>query len=569
MRKNLGIGVASLLVLFSPLATAQQATISEVSMSGHFFTSVIAGVVIAVGIQFLLSNLAVALGISAVGDLRKSDDNTSKSDDGSHTSWSATSKKVISAMGVFTTLTMSISLFAGTWLALDLAQSATVLNGAITGLVIWALFFMVCLYFDIKLTTSITGRLVDFIQASISKTGSILSGAVTSSNQPKPQEFAEQTVKAIHDEIRQEFDVSDIDKKIKNYIDRASSDLNATDLRKEMEKLLHEIEIEEQYNTDDPDAARKLILEVANKQSSVSSQDKQKFKDAVGQAKSALREGGDSNQAKATAVFDKLSPGNDEQGQNYRKMVSDYLDNMGKEEVSSEQIEQDLEKIFNNPKDSQQVIKGRFEKIDRDTITAAIAAHPDMDETKANKVVAIFDKVANKFAAKSSSVSTGNENSNQGSELDNLPVKRSKAETRVQQWFDRMNRPELRYRNLKGDFMEILDNPKIAPSVLSKRLSKMDEKSVRALLTNNSQLDESDIDQYMERFTEAKSELISRVNQLQEEATNRINALQDSALKQSEYVRQSAMAAAWWLFISATVSGAAALVAGALAANII
>ena len=207
---------------------------------------------------------------------------------------------------------------------------------------------MVCLYFDIKLTTSITGRLVDFIQASISKTGSILSGAVTSSNQPKPQEFAEQTVKAIHDEIRQEFDVSDIDKKIKNYIDRASSDLNATDLRKEMEKLLHEIEIEEQYNTDDPDAARKLILEVANKQSSVSSQDKQKFKDAVGQAKSALREGGDSNQAKATAVFDKLSPGNDEQGQNYRKMVSDYLDNMGKEEVSSEQIEQDLEKIFNN-----------------------------------------------------------------------------------------------------------------------------------------------------------------------------------------------------------------------------
>ena len=57
-------GILSIAALFSPIAMAQVQ--GSVSLAGHFFTSVLAGVIIAVGIQFLLSNLAVALGISAV-----------------------------------------------------------------------------------------------------------------------------------------------------------------------------------------------------------------------------------------------------------------------------------------------------------------------------------------------------------------------------------------------------------------------------------------------------------------------------------------------------------------------
>ena len=567
MKKIRYTGSLALVGLFSPAAFAQAQ--GSVSLAGHFFTSVLAGVIIAVGIQFLLSNLAVALGISAVGDLRdnkyNSSDNQSSNSSSDSSSPGSTGKKVISGLGIFSTVTMSISLFIGTWLALDLAQSTTILNGAITGLIIWALFFITCLYFDIKFTTSITGRLFSFIQTSVSKTGSALSGVFSSGSQPKPEEFAQKTVKAIHDEIRQEFDVSEIDKKIKSYINQASSDHSPRELRKEIEKLIHEIEIEEQYTTDDPDAARKLILEVANKQSNVSDKDKKKFSDAVNHTKTALREG-DSNQQKATSAFDKLSPGNEEDGQKYRQAVSDYLDNMGQDEVSSEQIEKDLETIFNDPSQSKQVLRQRIQQVDRNTIKAAISAHKDMDDQKADRVLSVFDKLVSK--AKSAQQSDNSE-TEQGGQTANLPVKRSRAETRVQDWFDRTQRPELRYRDLKADFMEILDDPKMAPEVLSKRISKMDEQTVRALLTNNDQLDQSDIDEYIAKYNEAKSDLLQRLDTFQSEAKTRLQTLQNTAFDQSEAVRKTAASAAWWIFVSALVSGASALLAGALASDLI
>ncbi|QPG07047.1 hypothetical protein IT774_08080 [Salinimonas marina] len=562
IRKIRYAGVFGLAALFSPLAFAQAQ--GTVSLAGHFFTSVLAGVIIAVGIQFLLSNLAIALGISAVGDLRDNkynnngDSNNSSQSSSSSSEPGSTGTKVISGLGIFSTVTMSISLFIGTWLALDLAQSTTILNGAITGLIIWALFFIACLYFDIKFTTSITGRLFSFIQTSLTKTGSAVSGIFSSRNQPKPEEFAQQTVKAIHDEIRQEFDVSEIDKKIKSYIDQASSNHSPREFRKEIEKLIHEIEIEEQYTTDDPDAARKLILEVASKQSNVSDRDKKKLSDAVNHTKTAMREGG-SNHQKATAAFDKLSPSSEDEGQKYRQAVSDYLDKMGQDEVSSEQIEKDLETIFNDPSQSKQVLRQRIQQVDRNTIKAAISSHKDMDEQKADRVLSVFDKLVDK--AKSVQQS-GNSESEQGSQTTNLPVKRTRAETRVQDWFDRTQRPELKYRDLKADFMEILDDPKMAPEILSKRVSKMDDKTVRALLTNNNQLDESDIDEYMAKYNEAKDDLLKRLDTFQSEAKTRMQSLQNAAFDQSEAVRKTAASAAWWIFVSALVSAGSALLAG-------
>ena len=260
--------------LLSPgVAQAQVGVDHTVSLSGHFFTSVLAGVIIAVGIQLLIGNLAVALGITAVGDLSEE----SSSGSSSTSSMTNSGKKAISGMGIFSVVSMSLALFFGTWLAIDLAHSATVLNGAITGLVIWALFFSICLYFDIKFASGMAGKLTTMVQASLSATGSSVASVFSSDNRADPDKFARKTVKAIHDEIRQEFDTNDIDKKIKEYINKATPSFSVKDLRKEVETLLHQIEVEEQYVTDDSDAAKKLIVEVANKQSNLDDKQKQQL----------------------------------------------------------------------------------------------------------------------------------------------------------------------------------------------------------------------------------------------------------------------------------------------------
>ncbi|MCW8109568.1 hypothetical protein OPS25_13750 [Alteromonas ponticola] len=539
------------------------------SLAGHFFISLIAGVMIAVGIQFLLSNLAIALGITAIGDVRdyentsgSSSSSSSSSNSDSSSSTKSMGRKVTAGLGLFTTITMSISLFVAVWLATDLSMVSSALNGAILGLVVWAFFFLLALMVDVKLTTAICGNLVSLIQKGLAGTSSAVAGVFSTSDESKARSFAKETVKAIHDEVKKEFDTSDLDSKIKQYIDRATSDsFSAKDFRKELEKLIDEIEVEEQYVTDDPNTTKKLILDIASNRPSLNEEQKKQLSSSLDDIKASIREN-DSHQARATAAFDKLSPGDEEQGRKYREQVRAYLDKTGREELSSEEIERDLETIFDNPASAQRILSNRLSQLDRDSIKAMLAAHDSMDESKAEKVLSAYDKILSKFANNTS-------DSSSGSATPNLPARRSKAEQRVQQWFDRMQRPELRYRDLKNDFMAILNDPSMAPQVLSKRLSRMDEKTVRALLTNNDQIDEKDIDQYMAKFEEAKADLLDRINKMQAEAEKRINELKHMAFEEAEAVRATAASAAWWLFVSALASAGAAALAGALASNLI
>lgn len=559
MRKTTLIVSLTTLLTLSGSAFAQTTLEVGNSLAGHFFVSLLAGVMIAVGIQFLLSNLAIALGITTVGDVRDHEHSSSSSSSSSSSVKSA-GRKVTMGLGIFTTVTMSISLFAATWLAIDLSLVKSALNGAIVGLVIWAFFFLLALIVDVKLTTAICGNLVSLVQKGLTGASSAMSGLFSQSEQSKARTFAKETVRAIHDEVRKEFDTSDLDRKIKKYIDRATENtFSARDFRKELETLINEIEVEEQYVTDDPDTTKKLILDIASNRPSMSDEQKQQLSKSIDDIKASVKDN-DTHQARATAAFDKLTPGDEAQGQRYREQIKDYLDKAGREELSSEELERDLAIIFDNPSSAQRIIQNRISQLDRNSIKALLSSHDSMDEAKADKILKAYDTVVSNF---------NNATSSNKSDTPDLPVKRSNAETRIQRWFDRMHRPELQYRDLKGDFMAILNDPSDAPEVLSKRLDRMDERTVRALLTNNDKLDESDLDDYMRQFDEAKREVRERLNAIQAEAERRIAEIKHFAFEEAEAVRATAASAAWWLFVSALVSAGAAVAAGALASNLI
>jgi|TARA_R110002153_G_scaffold253238_1_gene411191 uncharacterized membrane protein YcgQ (UPF0703/DUF1980 family) len=541
------------------LATAQTIVASSpTSLSGHFFVSVIAGVVIAVGIQFLLSNLAIASGISAIGDVQDTSDSSSASD--SSYSTKKAGQKLSAALGIFTIVTMSISLFIATYLAIELSLVSTVLNGAILGVVVWALFFITAVVVDIKLTTAVCGNLLSFLRKGIAGASDTVISGFAKSDQAKAQSFAKETVKAIHEEVRSEFNTSDFDKKVKQYIDRATqSQFSAKDLRKEMEKLINEIEVEEKLEMNDSNTLRKLILDIASNRPSLDEDQKKKVASTYDDIKGAISNNS-SNQDRATDAFDKLSPGDEEKGRQYRAKFSSYLDESDQEEITPEKLQEDMNAIFDNPKNAQRIISNRASKLDRNTLKALIESHPKMDSSKTEKLLSTYDKVVAKFQS--------NEDSYE-EQVDNLPAKRSQLEQRIQKWFDSLDRPELAYRNLKSDFMDMLDNPTDAPEIALSRMKKMDERSLRALLTNNDRLSNEDIDEYIAKYNEAREELITKLESMKDEIDSRVTQMKDMALRETEAVRATAASAAWWLFASALVSLASATVAGAIATNLI
>ncbi|MBO7924142.1 hypothetical protein J5X92_18205 [Alteromonas sp. K632G] len=559
MRKICLLLLTSVLSVLPGLATAQTIVASSpTSLSGHFFVSVIAGVVIAVGIQFLLSNLAIASGISAIGDVQDTSDSSSASD--SSYSTKKAGQKLSAALGIFTIVTMSISLFIATYLAIELSLVSTVLNGAILGVVVWALFFITAVVVDIKLTTAVCGNLLSFLRKGIAGASDTVISGFAKSEQAKAQSFAKETVKAIHEEVRSEFNTSDFDKKVKQYIDRATqSQFSAKDLRKEMEKLINEIEVEEKLEMNDSNTLRKLILDIASNRPSLDEDQKKKVASTYDDIKGAISNNS-SNQDRATDAFDKLSPGDEEKGRQYRAKFSSYLDESDQEEITPEKLQEDMNAIFDNPKNAQRIISNRASKLDRNTLKALIESHPKMDSSKTEKLLSTYDKVVAKFQS--------NEDSYE-EQVDNLPAKRSQLEQRIQKWFDSLDRPELAYRNLKSDFMDMLDNPTDAPEIALSRMKKMDERSLRALLTNNDRLSNEDIDEYIAKYNEAREELITKLESMKDEIDSRVTQMKDMALRETEAVRATAASAAWWLFASALVSLASATVAGAIATNLI
>ncbi|MCZ8530733.1 hypothetical protein [Alteromonas sp. PRIM-21] len=564
MRKLNHLSLASILLLPS-LVSAQTVVEDTTSLSGVFFTSVITGVVVAVGIQFLLSNLAIASGISAIGDISDNSDNSSSSKNSSSShNTKKTGRKVSSAFGIFTMVTMSISVFVATLLAIEISVAESLLNGMILGVVIWSLFFISALILDAKLTSSILGNMIGYLRKGAAAITGATVNSFSQSDEAKAKAFAKETVKAVHDEVREEFNTSDIDKKIKQYIDRTTqSQFSAKDLRKELETLINEIEVEEQYSTDDSGVAKKLILDIANQRPSLNDEQKQQLSQTYDEVKNTLKKEG-SNKQKATALFDKLSPGDEEKGKQYRQQLLTYLNDSDQEAVTPETLEKDLNDIFDNPKGAYRILSNRAANLDRESLKGLLQHHDNMDEQKADRVLKAYDSAISFMQSKTSS----NENTYE-EQASNLPAKRSKVEQRIQAWFDRLDRPELQYRNLKADFMEMLDNPSHTPDVVLNRVKKMDENSIRALLTNNQAISEQDIDNYIAKYNDARNDLLKRYEDVKAETAKRISALKQAALDEAEGVRATAASVAWWLFASALVSLSSAAIAGAVATNLI
>jgi hypothetical protein len=99
----------------------------------QFFIALISGLVLAFGFQLLLTNLSVAAGISYVGH---------HSSSGSSSGGGSTGKKISTAFGVWTLITVSLAIFFACLLAVKLSLYNSILLGSITGLVIWGTYFL-------------------------------------------------------------------------------------------------------------------------------------------------------------------------------------------------------------------------------------------------------------------------------------------------------------------------------------------------------------------------------------------------------------------------------------------
>jgi nucleoid DNA-binding protein len=230
--------------LYKPLfwvAQVRASTITpeqaSVAFAGpRFFVALVAGVILAFAIQLVLTNLSVAAGITYLGHQPDSDSSSN------HDSIGGTIRKIGTAVGIWTLVTVTIALLIASFLAvkLTLLTSSPGL-GAILGLVIWGAYFLLLVYFSSTTVGSLVGSVVNTATSgfqAIMGTATAALGAKAINSQVVAT--AEAAAAAVRREIGSAIDPSTIRDNIEDYLEMVRPpELDLSKIRGEFEKLIN------------------------------------------------------------------------------------------------------------------------------------------------------------------------------------------------------------------------------------------------------------------------------------------------------------------------------------------
>ncbi len=261
------------MIEFGGLAQVPTPEQSSVLFSGpQFFAALVSGVLLAFGFQLLLTNLSVAAGISYMGNTSKSSDSHSGSGD----TLGGTIRKVETAVGVWTLVTVSIALFCAALLAVKLSLMVSFGLGAIVGLVIWATYFSILVWVSSTTVGSLVGSVVNAATSgfqSIVGTATSAIGAKAASNQVVAT--AEAAAAAVRREFGQALDPQDIRENLEDYIQALKpAQLDLKGIRQEFENLLNEPQLHELATQGTlPDVDRESLVSLVSSRTDLSKRD--------------------------------------------------------------------------------------------------------------------------------------------------------------------------------------------------------------------------------------------------------------------------------------------------------
>ena len=548
--------------------------LTDVVATPQFFVSLLAGLLLAIGFQVLLTALSVAVGVTAIGNVQHQANKASSHKDKSDSDDSDTPVGVMisSGVGIWTMVTASIALFFAAMLAVKLSLIGNAAIGVTLGLVIWAAFFTTLAYLEVKSVSTLLGSLISTVVSGIKSSASAVQSVFQGSPYDKIEDIANHTIEKIRTELEDSVDLNQINQKIDDHIKHMEeSGPDYEQVKQDMIGLLKDIRIEEKTDTHEGELDTETFIKLASEQSNISKKDVKKLTQTFKEAQKAAKEG-DGNEEKAKKIAAQITGQNEADIDKYVQQIEDYLRSTGKEEVSPDAIRDDIERIIEHPKNAQDIITNRAKQVDRSTWVALLEQNKQMNHDRAEKVVSYVEQAIDYVAGKADSVQakqqdaqvTAEARTNQATAQSDGKAKQlsGKAEEKMKNYLDGLGRPELQYESLKRDIEKIMNDPKVAPQVIKRRVNQFDRETLMALLTSNDRLSRSDVENLSQRIDETKRRVLTRVEETERQAEIALEKAKQEVLHQAENARKTAASAAWWLFATAVASGVAAALGG-------
>jgi hypothetical protein len=577
MKKVLPIG---LLLGLPLLAYAQEAAVvteegaAFTLTSTHFFVALIAGIVLAAAFQLVLTNLSLAAGLNVAGAATKPDrrrktkaekakeererrDKDESAMDEAH----ETARKVGAGFGIWALITSSISLFFAAWIAVTLSRTGNSVVGGLLGLVIWGLFYVLMISLETSAVTSLVGSLIHTAKSGLRSAYEATTSIFGRSEKKQAADTATEMAKAVREEL---LGGETLKTQLRDYFGRLEHAFSPNRIRKELEKVLDDTEIEYLYREGEGGVLDEDRL-VANIHSGGGLKPEQaktalsSIKGAIQKMREEAASGKDRPTAMATAAMRATGMSSEKAEETVRR-VEDYLRSTGKEDLNPDAIKRDLERLVRDPRGGMESLRGRLSHIDRQTVASILSQRTDMSQEDANRVVDTVVSTIQSLTGRAEGQTGGIGEAVRGKAED---VK-ERINAKVRDYLNSLGRPELQYEDVKEDLTTLFDNPKEGAEALLNRLKSLDRDSVKAILASNRNISEEDAERIVSRVEEARDAVVEKADQVKREVERRVRQAKEEAVHQADEVRKTAATAAWWAFFAAVVSGFAAVLGGTM-----
>ncbi|MDH6057696.1 MFS transporter [Umezakia ovalisporum] len=233
-------GVQTILEIVARNGRSEILTPEQVSLlfSGpKLIVALLAGTLMALAFQFLLTNFSLAIGILSLG--------TDASARSGSNSWGGAIREVEKKVGFWALINASIALSLACFLAVKLSLIESMLLGAIMGVVVWSSYFSLVYWLGSSTFGSFVGS---FINTANSGLQAILGTATAAVGANMAKKQAVSTAQEIIDIVRRELTSGLNADTIKNTLQTSLQSLqipqlNLPEIRKQFEKILSEVDL--------------------------------------------------------------------------------------------------------------------------------------------------------------------------------------------------------------------------------------------------------------------------------------------------------------------------------------
>ena len=432
-------------------------------LSPQFFVALIAGVIMAFGFQFLLTNFSIAAKISEWDDALDLDEDESES-------FGSKVRKTEAKVGAWILLTVNIALFLACFLAVKLTSISNVDGAAITGIVIWSAYFLLLFWMSSSAVGSLMGSLMKTATSGLQGAMGTAAAAIGGNAANKQiVNTVDASLASVRRELSGAIDPTNIRDKIEDYVGNLQlPKLDVSQIKSEFQKLLKDTDVQSLMGSD--------VLGKINRQT---------FVDLVSSRTDFSK--GEVNQIAEQLENAWQQVFNKEQQKDQNLELVDFLKSAAPDLLKSDELNNRLSQILESRQQKANGGNGAISKavqLGVNALVGTVLARTDLSDLDVEKISGQLQKLKDKGTDQAKAVAF-----KIAEKVPALPFNTIKAD--VENYLLHSKPWHLNRETIKQEFREVIYDPEAASSSLRRQLEQLNQEYFLEVLKHRGGFDEN------------------------------------------------------------------------------